>query len=265
MPRVRHWLILSGVFSLCCACNLLAAPADVRNGLDTLKELVGQLIRVEKAVHAARTEWQDQEAQLKREDELLQQRIARAEEKVGALAKARRKAQADRAEAEKKAKATEQALARFFPPVERAEASLRTLQRRLPPLLAETLKEEFAKLPKPNTPATQKDVGERLRLVLALTTEIEQFDAAIHAGRLILSPPDGKPREMEVLQFGLGAAYAVSADGQHAARGGPGAEAWQWQWQPELAEPIRVALEVYRKKRPAEFVQLPIRVGGTEQ
>ena len=69
---------------------------------------------------------------------------------------------------------------------------------------------------------------------------------------------------MDVLQLGLGTAFAVAADGSQAAIGTPGAEAWQWEWRADLAAPIRVALQVYNKKRPAEFVSLPLQLGRVQ-
>jgi hypothetical protein len=135
----------------------------------------------------------------------------------------------------------------------------------LPPLLQGDLSTDLDRLPPPDRPVTAADVGERLRLVFTLTTEIEQYDTGIHVGRLVLTPPDGTSRELDILQIGLGAAFAVSPDGAFAAKGRPGANAWEWEWQAELAEPILHALAVYRKKRPAEFVSLPLQLGGTAQ
>lgn len=261
-PRhCRH--CLAGLLSLL----LVAAWADppaVRSGLDTLEDLVGQLIRVQQATHAARSEWQDQDAQLKREEELLRQRIAGATERLQSMTAERDKAQAERQAATQAATQAEEKLARYYAPIAAAEARLRELQPRLPPLLLETLATEFAKLPPPDRPVAQADAGDRLRLVFELTTEVEQFDATIHAGRLVLTPPTGEAREMDVLQLGLGTAFAVAADGSLAAVGTPGTAAWQWEWRPELAEPIRTALQVYHKKQPAEFVELPLQLGRVQ-
>lgn len=261
----RHYLChcLAGLLLLLLA-TAWADPPEVRAGLDTLEDLVGQLIRVQQATHAARSEWQDQEAQLKREEELLRQRLAGAAERLKTVAAEREKAGTERQAATQAASKAEGNLARYFAPIAAAEARLRELRPRLPPLLMENQAAEFAKLPPADRPVGQADAGERLRLVLALTTEIEQFDASIHAGRLILSPPDGQAREMDVLQLGLGTAFAVAADGSQAAMGRPGAEAWQWEWRADLAEPIRIALQVYHKQRPAEFVSLPLQLGRVQ-
>ena len=257
IPRAfSAWLLLC----LPC-CRSVADPPAVRRGIETLESLVGELIRVQKAVHAAKTEWQDQEAQLEREEMLLRHRVADADAKLKEIEAEAAKARDERARETAAATAAEAALARHFAPVEAAEQRLLTLRRRLPPLLAETLAQEFDKLPAEPRPITQGDVAARLRLVLSLTTEVEQYDAALHAGTLILSPPQGAPREMEVLQLGLGIAFAVATDGSRAAVGTPGAEHWQWRWDDGLAEPVRTALEVYRKKRPAQFVNLPLRLG----
>ncbi len=237
-------------------------PAAVRNGLDTLEDLVGQLLRVQRAGHAARGEWQDQEAQLRREEELLRRRIATAAERLATTTAEREAARAERQQAALAAEQAEQDLARSFAPIAAAEARLRTLLPRLPPLLGEALEADFAQLPPADRPVTQADAGERLRQVLSLTTEIEQFDANLHAGRILLSPPgEDKPREMDVFQIGLAAAFAVASDGSLAAAGRPGGAAWEWDWRPELAGPIRAVLEVYHKKRPAEFVALPLQAG----
>lgn len=240
-------------------------PGGVRDGLDTLEDLVGQLLRVQRAAHAARSEWQDQQAQLRREEALLRRRIASAAERLEPTAAEREQARAERQEASRAAEEAEENLARAFAPIAAAEARLRALQPRLPPLLAETLDADFAHLPPPDQAVTQADAGERLRHVLTLTTEIEQFDANIHAGRLLLSPPgDERPREMDIVQIGLAAAFVVASDGSLAAAGRPGANAWEWDWRPELAPAVRTLLEVYHKRRPAEFIALPLQAGRTE-
>jgi hypothetical protein len=237
-------------------------PADVRNGLDTLEDLVGQLLRVQRAGHAARGEWQDQQAQLQREEELLRRRIATAAEQLQTTTAERETARTERQEATLAATNAEQELARSFAPIAAAEARLRALQPRLPALLTDALADDFAHLPPPDKPVTQADAGERLRQVLSLTTEIEQFDANLHAGRILLTPPgEDKPREMDVFQIGLAAAFVVAAEGPLAAVGHPGATGWEWEWRPDLAEPVRAVLEVYRKQRPAEFVALPLEAG----
>ncbi len=264
MPPLRHCRrCLAGLLSLLVA-SAWADPPAVRAGLDSLEDLVGQLIRVQQATHAARSEWQDQEAQLKREEELLRQRVADAAERLQTMTTERVKAQAERQAATEAATQAEEKLARYFAPIAAAEARLRELQPHLPPLLLENLGSEFAKLPPADRPVTQADAGDRLRLVFELTTEVEQFDAAIHAGRLILTPPTGEAREMDVLQLGLATAFAVAADGSLAAVGTPGADAWQWEWRPELAKSIRTALLVYQKKQPAEFVELPLQLGRVQ-
>jgi len=265
MPMLRCFYLPAQlwVLLLLLPCRVPADPPAVRQGLETLEDLVGQLIQVQKAVHAAKTEWQDQEAQLKREDELLRRRISQASEKLNAITAEAAKAHAKRTQDTGTAQATEATLARHFAPIVAAEQRLAMLRKRLPPLLAEALAKEFDKLPAETTPMTQGNVAGRLRLVLSLTTEVEQYDAAIHAGAVVLSPPGKAPREMEVLQLGLGIAFAVATDRSCAAVGEAGEGHWQWRWQDELAEPIAVALEVFRKKRPAQFVNLPLQVGRT--
>ena len=103
-------------------------------------------------------------------------------------------------------------------------------------------------------------LGERLKLVFGLLTEIEQFDAGIHVAREILSPREGEEREVEVLYVGLGAGFAVEPSGGLGGTGYPTSTGWQWEWRPEWADPVREAIRIYRKERSASFVQLPLTV-----
>ncbi len=108
-----------------------------------------------------------------------------------------------------------------------------------------------------------QDLSARLQSVLSLYSHLEELDKITHGKKMVISGPDGTEREMEVLFFGLGIGFALSADASLAGLCHPQKNGWVWEWHPEIAPQVKQAMECFRKERPAQFVLLPLKVGST--
>jgi len=147
--------------------------------------------------------------------------------------------------------------------VDVAEQSLRRWQERLPPLLLGPLRDSLAKLPRKGTaPASAASLAERLQLVFGIYAQLQQLTRSVHIGRMVLTTPDSRQAEMEIVFIGLATAYAVSADNTRAAVGSADEETWIWRWRGDLAPAVRQLLSCYRKESPPAFVNLPVRTKG---
>jgi len=242
------------VLSLVAGTVLGAADTD----LQRLQAVVTDQVAVRQAAHEAETAWAEQRPAVEGRIAVLRQQAADAE---AALAKAQQEAAAgaaSRQALEADAQHTREALAALAAPTRAAEARLRALLPRLPEPLTKSLAERLRELPAADVAVTPDDLQERLRLVVGLLTEIDQFADGVYLFRQPLADPQQVQREMDVIYLGLAMAFAVSGDGATAAAGTPAADGWAWRWDPALAGPVRTAVAIYRKEQPATFVALPL-------
>jgi hypothetical protein len=204
--------------------------------------------------------WDEQKAALLRQQDVLLKRAQELERQLAETQKRVASKQADLNELKAEIAERRTAFDALTAGIEAGEAALRAVRPRLPPCLVDPLAATFDQLLNPEHNPTPEALGDRLRRVFSLLSEIENFDNGVHVCRQVLTTEDGAQREMDVLYIGLGAAYAVSTGGRAAGMGVPTANGWSWTWDVALADPIRSAIAIYRKERPAGFVALPLTV-----
>jgi len=249
------------VLLLCLLVRSFACCAEEPiNGTDALQALVRQLVDVRRETGRASAQWREQQASLAAERDLL----AAENERLTQLLASRETAAA---EAEQADAGTRRALAdrkasleKLALPLAEAETRLRSLSGQLPPERLAPLREVMATLPPAHPSHPADDLTERLRNALAVLTELQKQDQLIHATRIMLSPPNGSLREMNVLFVGLAMGFAVDQLGETAAIGTTTPDGWRWRWDATLAPFIRKALTIHAKEAPADFVELPLAI-----
>lgn len=103
------------------------------------------------------------------------------------------------------------------------------------------------------------DVSKRLQNLINLTTEIEKFQQTVVLRQEIHNVSGGREVNLEVLYFGLSAAYAVSKDGSLALVGTPDAkDGWKFTERNDLAGTIRDLIDSTNGDRDPSFISLPI-------
>ena len=245
---------------LAAAAILILGLAAAATEIDELRGLVREWLVLRRELNEAETAWKAQKTLLSDELRLLQEQKQRLTRELAAGTEAAETASAPLAAARAQKDELASSLSALLQPVRDAEDVLRTWRDKLPPGLLQSLGDVLAKLPAPDAAEDVSNVADRLQAVLGLYTRIEQLNQEIHAGKTVLSLPDGRRLEMDTLFFGIAAGYAVSADGRHAAVGRPGSDGWHWQWDPALAQSVRHAIACYRRESPAAFVRLPLQI-----
>lgn len=238
---------------------LLLADVVVAEALRALESQVLRLADLQRAEWSARQDWQSQR-------QLLQDQLAMLQKHGAAL---------DAALAEQEQECAENAAGNAVVAAEIAALQVRlgelrttllaqndallVLQRRLPPVLQRQLQDAFARLARlaDKEPDLAALPG-MLQAQLSVLAEVEQYDHGIHLAKEVLPDDGGQRREYDVMYLGLAVAYALSANGERAGMGAPGAEGWEWRWQDEWIPDITRAMTVARKEQPAQLLRLPL-------
>jgi membrane-associated HD superfamily phosphohydrolase len=111
--------------------------------------------------------------------------------------------------------------------------------------------------------AAKSDQGEqggnaRLNNVLNLMAAAEQFQGSVHSDSESRKVADGRELKINMVYFGLAAAYGVDDAGQVAFVGKPGPDGWVFEEKNELAAQVRQLVDVMNGDADAKFISLPI-------
>lgn len=115
--------------------------------------------------------------------------------------------------------------------------------------------ERDLKLPKEKQ---DEGVSKRLLNLINLTAEIEKFQQTVVLRQELRADSEGREFNMQVIYFGLAAAYAVNEDGSFALMGKPAGEAgWKFEERKDLAKEIRNLIACTTGDQDPEFISLP--------
>ena len=111
--------------------------------------------------------------------------------------------------------------------------------------------------------AAKGDKGEqggnaRLNNILNLMAAAEQFQGSVHPDSESRKVSDGRELKINMVYFGLAAAYGVDDAGEVAFVGKPGPSGWVFEEKNELATQVRQLVDVMNGDTDATFVSLPI-------
>jgi hypothetical protein len=109
-------------------------------------------------------------------------------------------------------------------------------------------------------PADQQtdDVAKRLANLTELMAEAEKFQQGVNVHNELHKKSDGNEYNMQVVYFGLAAAYAVNEDGSFALVGRPTNTGWKFTEQNELAATIKKLIVTATTDKDSTFTQLPL-------
>lgn len=229
----------------------LRAVASEPASLGTLEQLVRTWTGLRQEIAAEQRSWAEQKSVLESERILLQKEIATLTAEIQAF----EEFSTAREQQNKQLTEEKEELSAFFaglkPLLDETESFVRKQQQNLPAPLRDRVV----------LPKSTREVERVQNLASALRT-LDELQNTFHAVREILPVAGAENREMEVLYFGLVQAFAVSSDYDWAARGVPTDAGWEWTAQPELADEIRLLLEMQAQNRAAGFLQLPLQLSG---
>ena len=103
-----------------------------------------------------------------------------------------------------------------------------------------------------------EDVSKRLFNAVELMAEIEKFQSLVHVHPELHKDAEGREFKMQVVYFGLAAAYAVNEDGSFAEVGHPGKDGWKFEERNALAPQIQALVTSATSEKDATFTKLPL-------
>ena len=245
---------------------VVSARAQQESGaeLSTLEGLVGEWAELRTTLAAEKREWEERKSFWVEEIGLLEKEIASLREERDEIREFSSSVEEEREALLKEKETLTATLEAFRPVLDRMEVRLRREVEALPEPLAEGLVDAVTGFPASSAEAAETRVVDRVQKVASVMAGLEELHNGLHSVRQVLQAEGGTRREVNVLYAGLARGFAVSADGEWAAVGVPGEEAWTWRPRPELAERIRSALAVMEQRTTAKLVTLPMGVAGEE-
>lgn len=103
-----------------------------------------------------------------------------------------------------------------------------------------------------------EDVSKRLFNAVELLAEVEKFQQGVHLQAELHKDNQGREFKMQVVYFGLAAAYAVNEDGSFALVGHPEKDGWKFEERTGIASQIQALVTSATSEKDATFTQLPL-------
>jgi hypothetical protein len=249
-------LYLISVVSIMAGVTCVSSVSRAQSA-DDLCRLTEEWVQLRSQLAAERADWDERKSLLSEEQSLLDQQIDAVREQLQALQgelqdlRIRYETMAER-------QSTYDALLTASQPVvARALSSCHELATRLPPALQLDLSAGLGV--DTDTPASEY-LAKTLPAIFVFYASIQEANLKEQAVAVVLTPPDGKPREMDALFLGTALSFAVSRDVKYAAVGRPTESQWVWVWDNSLSRSIHDALAVHAGDAPAGLVTLPLRL-----
>lgn len=230
-------------------------PADV----ERVRTALSEWVETRRMIADERADWELAEELLNSEIELLRESISSLQTDISAAAEDVSEADSRAEELMAERDRLEEASSGLAESVEALEARVRELLVLLPVPLAERLDLLVQQLPDEGE-ETKLSTAERYRNVVGILDQTNKFNREVTVSSEIREVGIGSEAEVEVIYFGIGAAYYVTADEQFGGTGRPTSEGWVWTARDDVAPQIAQAIRVYRVEDPAAFVQLPVQV-----
>ena len=240
---------------------LLASPLSSADGpnLGETRTALQQWVELRKLISEESTNWRvDKELMddtlnvLAREMELLEERIAAAEENTTVADTKREELTAEN----EKMKEASRAVEDIMPAM---EAQIRKLVTLFPATLNDRIEQLIKRMPTAERArSTRAALGERVQNIVGILQEVEKFDRQITIVTELKPLEQGELAQVKTLYIGLGQAYFVDENARHAGIVRPTADGWKEEMRDDLAPAIRDAVRIYENEKLAEFVPLPV-------
>ncbi|MFO1078664.1 MAG: DUF3450 family protein [Planctomycetota bacterium] len=243
-----------------CAAALAAlAPAQTKEALEEARAALQKRAEAWQLISKEKSDWAlgkeilaDRIGMAERETKGLREKTADADKNILESDKkhAELVAENDRLEA---------ATAGLSAPLAALEQRLRALLPRLPQPLRDHVSTLSQRLPeKPDESGLH--LGERFAAVVTILQEIDKWNRAVTVGPEIQRLSTGATAEVTAIYLGIGQGWYVTTDGKHAGIGTASDAGWVWTPADGAAEAVQAAIDIYKKKKTAAYVQLPVTV-----
>jgi Skp family chaperone for outer membrane proteins len=238
--------------------GLLFTSSAIASGSE-LQAILESWVETRREIAEEENRWREEQAQLHRTRELLENELQRLEADTERLAHETADQGRERERLAAETQAQEAILDAIAERTETLEASLAAYHARFPDPLRERTGPLRNRLLQE---AERPPPAQRAQTVVALLGEADRFQTSLHPAREVLVLPEGETREVRTLYLGLGQAFYLSSDGHRAGTGRPGENGWEWASRPDLAGEIRRLFSVYDNEIAPDFVRLPVTLGN---
>lgn len=232
------------------------APAAFGAELAGTEELIKRWVQLRTEAGRIESDWQWQRSVLRTTQEALQYKVRRLEAERELEKAAQEQLDRDHSARSAENQTQQDILAAVDRELKELSARAVALQRWLPPRLATAVELPLRSLADPDLPPS-----DRMQVLATFQNRCSQFNRVVTYSEEVLVLKDhDQPRVMEVLYWGLAAAYALDRERNLAYSGFPSDAGWTWEPLPEAASDISRLIAVHRDELPPTFVDLPLQV-----
>lgn len=250
------------IFCALFACPLAGQEEDGTTPTEKLKDSVREWIETTREIQKQEDEWDRDSEVLQAHRDGLQTEIKDLNEQIEAAGARKGEADTKSLEAVEKYDALKAASAVLEERIARLEADMLSRIDLLPPLLLKDSRVAQMVSDLKAVAAKNKDdkgpVNTRLNTVLNLLASAEQFQSTIHLDSESRPTSDGRELKIDMVYYGLSAAYGVDEAGEVGFVGKPGEGGWVFEERNDLAPAIRQLVSVMNGDVDAQFTTLPI-------
>lgn len=250
-------VLLAGGVGVWMSVPISAAESD--GEIDGTRTALEKWVETRRLISREKRDWEegrqlvrDRLELVQREIDSLQARTAGAEENLAEADRRRMELFQENAE-------LKEASASYAVTLEDLEQQTLSLLPRLPEPVIERVRNLSQRVPK-DPAATKLSLSERYMNIVGILNEVDRFNREISLKSEVHELPDGSTAEVAVFYVGLGQAYYVTNNGEHAGVGSATAEAWVWTPNDDAAANIQKAINILKNEVTAEYVRLPIQL-----
>jgi Protein of unknown function (DUF3450) len=196
---------------------------EVADPVAEIDALTRQWTNLEHQKDLLRAEWRTQEPVLEQQLALIEREIAELNTLLETTADQQGEVEQRRLTLLEEQTRLEADAATLETSLAQASLDLHSLQRDLPPPLAEGWAEELARLDNPVGTVT-----ERFQKLIELLGQLDDFEAKVTLNETVMTLGDGRDHVVKQVYLGLSHGWYVTADQQFAAAGMPGQNGWAW-------------------------------------
>lgn len=237
----------------------LALPSSAQETPDPVQEvdaLTQQWTSLEHQKDELRAEWRTQQPILAQQLALLEREITELNTLLEATAQQQGEVEQRRLEMLEAQTQLEEESSALEASLAQASLALHSLQRALPPPLAETWADELARLDNP-----LETVTERFQKLLALLSQLDDFDAKLTLNEAVMTLGDGEEHVAKQVYLGLSHGWYVTPDQAFAAAGMPGPDGWVWTPVTDAA-PIATIVGILEQRVDPDFVSISLELNS---
>jgi hypothetical protein len=228
--------------------------------VDQAREKIQKWVETRQVIAKERADWKVQKETLGSTKELLQQELADLEVKLADLQGNESSADAKRAELTEEKLGLDAATDAVRQKVAAMEVRIKDMSKLFPTPLLNMVDPLMKRIPEDPYRPGRQTVGERLPTIVGVLQQAAKFNSTLHHFTETV-PYEGKELQVDVIYWGMSIAYFVDANNTFAGYKVPSASGWKTVEMPEVAEQIRLLVNMYQRRTPnIEFVEIPVAI-----